>query len=281
MSTHLLDRVRACGSSFYWGIRLLPVAERTAMAALYLYCRAVDDVADGTDSASEKIAALKDWRDCLSAPERLCPDPALGRPLATAIHRFNLPRELFEAVVDGVAMDMPPGLEAPPLALLEDYCHGVAGAVGLLTVRILGCSDGAADRFAEVTGQALQFTNILRDVAEDADIGRLYLPAEVLDSAGIATRDPAAVLAHPALPDACAAFATIAEQRFADATACLRTLDWRRRWKLRTAVALMALYRRVLDRLQDRGWTRLRDRPRLGRLEVIGLILRHRLLGAS
>lgn len=277
----LLGRVRASGSTFYWGIRLLPKAERSAMAAVYMFCRAVDDVADGPADPDEKKAALEAWHQCLTEPQRLCPDAALGRPLANAITDFNLPLDLFVAVIDGVSMDLPPGLNAPSQLVLDEYCQGVACAVGLLTVRILGCSDGAADRFANLTGLALQYTNILRDVAEDADIGRLYLPEEALEAAGIATRDPALVLAHPALPDACAAFATLAEARFAEASACLRTLNWRRRWKLRTAVALMAVYRRLFRRLQARGWVRLRDRPRLGKLEVLGLVLRHRLLGIS
>lgn len=282
-SASLLARVRSCGSSFYWGIRLLPWERRLAMGALYLYCRAVDDIVDAPGPAETKAAALEQWRSCLADPRTLCPDPQLGAALAEAMDAFDLPMAPFHAIIDGMAMDLPPGCIAPDEATLSLYCDRVAGAVGLLSVRIFGCQGGTADAFALATGQALQITNILRDVAEDAAIDRLYLPRELLLRAGItALDDPAAVLRHPAIPGILNILAERAEAKYEEAIALARSpaLSREERRLLRPGLVMLSLYRLLLRRLQDRGWDDLSQRPSLGRLQVLGTILRWRLLGA-
>lgn len=278
----LLTRVRACGSSFYWGIRLLSPDRRRGMAALYLFCRAVDDIVDGNDPAEAKAAALERWRGCLAAPADRCPDPVLGQALADAMDRFDLPVAPFHAIVDGMAMDLPPGCVAPDEATFRLYCDRVAGAVGLLSVRVFGVRGETADAFALTTGEALQITNILRDVAEDAAEGRLYLPREALEAAGIRDRDPTAVRDHPALPRVLDALAVRAERRYAEAVALARSpaLSPTERRRLRPGLVMLAVYRLLLRRLGQRGWDRLEQRPSLGRVRVLGTILRWRVFGA-
>lgn len=278
----LMARLRACGSSFYWGVRLLPRERREAMAALYLFCRAVDDIADGDGPPADRHRALETWRACLRDPAVLCPDPDLRQVLAEAMERFDLPPEPFHAIVDGVAMDLPPGIHAPDEETFALYCRRVAGAVGLLSVRIFGVHHPVADAFALATGEALQITNILRDVAEDAARGRLYLPAPVLRTAGIETTVPSAVIGHAALPRALDTLAARAEERYDAAVRlsrdpALRPLERRR---LRPGLVMLAVYRLLLRQLRRRGWGRLDERPRLGRVRLLGTVLRWRVFGA-
>jgi phytoene synthase len=276
----LLRRVRATGTSFYWTIRLLPRGQRRAMAALYLFCRAVDDIADGPAEAATKRRQLDQWRHAAATPGVACPDRALGEALADALRDHDLPVEELQAVVDGVAMDLPPGCPAPDAATLALYCRRVAGAVGILSMRIYGCRSAQAEAFAVAAGNALQRTNILRDVAEDAAAGRLYLPCPALEAAGLHDRDPAAVLAHPALPSVLAAVAAEAEAFYEDAFALARALPLRDRRRARPGLALVAVYRLLLRRLGRRGWSRPEVPPRLGRGRVIATLLRWRILGA-
>ncbi len=279
----LVSRVRDSGTSFYWAVRMLPPERRAAMAALYLFCRAVDDIADDPAPDVDRSAGLDAWRAWVDG-DGACPDPAVGDVLTQAREQFALPPEPFYAIIDGVAMDLPPGMVAPSQSILEHYCAGVAGAVGLLSVRIFGASGPDVDAFALVTGEALQFTNILRDVVADAAIGRLYLPRESLSAAGIREFDhPAEVIAHPGLPSACAAFAAQAEERYATALRLLRRLPPADRKALRPAVVMLALYRGLLDRLMRRGWdggTLHRKPASANRLAMLGIILRYRLFDA-
>lgn len=278
----LVNRVRAVGTSFYWAIRMLPPDRRAAMAALYLYCRAVDDIADGPGPEAAKRAGLEAWRAWVRG-DGPCPDGDVGATLEDARFRFDLPEAPLLAIIDGVSMDLPPGLVAPPRAVLEQYCAGVAGAVGLVSVRIFGASGPDVDAFALTTGEALQFTNILRDVQADAAVGRLYLPRETLQAAGVPITTPQAVVAHPALPRVCAALADEAEARYTAALHQVRALRPDQRRALRPAVVMLALYRGLLERLRRRGWEpdRLSRRPaEANRLSLIGTVLRYRLFDA-
>lgn len=257
-------------SSFYWAMRLLPRAQRDAMFAIYDYCRVLDDIADGPGAADDKRARLAVMRGAVAAlfETGVALHPTLAA-LAPAIRRYDLPRSELEALVDGMAMDVDGPLRAPSLVDLDLYCRRVAGAVGRLAVRVFERPD--ADHLAILLGEALQLTNILRDIGEDADLGRLYLPAEVLAEAGIAARGPRGVLTHPALPVACAGLARIAERRYAEAEAELARIGHARLWP---AVAMMATYRVQLGRLVRAGWRHPRKPPRLGRLLKLWIAVR-------
>jgi presqualene diphosphate synthase len=267
--------VAASGTSFYWGMRLLPRAKRDAMYAIYAFCREVDDVADGVLPASVKLAQLAAWRaevEALFAGGASWPTTlALVEPVG----RFDLPKAEFDAMIDGMEMDAGERMRAPRLAELERYCRCVAGAVGLLSVRVFGALGSDPERGALALGEALQLTNILRDLAEDGARGRLYLPRELLGQHGIAERDPERVLDHPALPAVCAALAERARQRFEEADR--RFADSARR-QMRPALVMMQVYRRTLERLIARGWQRLDQPVRLAKPERLWLALRYGLL---
>lgn len=257
-------------SSFYWAMRLLPAERRAAIFALYDYCRLLDDIADDPGAADTKRARLAVIRGAVAAlfETGIALEPCLAT-LAPAIRRHALPRAELDAVIAGMEMDVNGPLTAPGMTELQLYCRRVAGSVGLLIVHIFERPD--AERFALLVGEALQLTNILRDVAEDAALGRLYLPAELLAQAGIVTPGPQAVLSHPALPAACAALALVAERRFVEAEAELARIGRVRLWP---AIAMMATYRVLLARLIQAGWQDPDHPPRLGRWTRLWIALR-------
>ena len=265
------------GSSFYWAMRLMPPARRDAMYAIYAFCREADDIADGAAPIEEKRHRLDIWRAEIAGIYGGKPPAGLtARALCGPVAAFSLRSEDFLSVIDGMTMDVGDGLRGPPMEVLELYCRRVAGAVGLLSIRVFGADDLRAEEFALSLGTALQFTNILRDLDEDAAEGRLYLPRELLIDAGIESVSPRAVLAHPALPEVCAALARMARERFARAEAALAEC---RTAPLRPAVVMMVSYKRLLDGLEQRGWHRL-DRPVvISKPTKMWLALRYGILG--
>ena len=264
--------VANAGTSFFWAMRLLPRTKREAMFAVYAYCRAVDDIADGDAAPEVKLAGLTAWREEIDQLFQGRPNHPITRALRRPVETYGLAKEDFLALLDGMEMDATNRMVAPSLAELELYCDRVAGAVGLLSVRIFGVSGPAARTLALTLGRALQLTNLLRDLLEDAELGRLYLPRELLEAHGIETRDPAAVLRHPALAAVCGDLAEVAGERFSDAHAALRD---RPRRAVRPALVMMNVYRRMLDRLVRRGWDRLDQPVRLHAAEKFWLALRY------
>ncbi len=261
----------ASGSSFYAAMRLLPREKREAMFEIYAFCRAVDDIADGDGPLADRRAALEQWRADIDALCRGQAPAALAR-LAAATARFGLRREDFQAVIDGMEMDLAGDIRAPSMAELDLYCDRVASAVGRLSVRVFGLDQTAGNKLAHHLGRALQLTNILRDLDEDAGVGRLYLPREALAEAGIAETEPAAVLAGPGLDKACAVLVEKARRHFAEAEAVMAAAPRR----LVKAPRLMgAVYRRILDGLVARGFKAPRERVRVGRPMLIWILLRH------
>ncbi|CAO3400529.1 presqualene diphosphate synthase HpnD [Azospirillum sp. 11R-A] len=264
------------GSTFYWPMRLLPASKRAAMFAIYAFCRRIDDIADEPGEPADKRAALDVWRrDIRDLYVGGAPGGPLTAALKGAIERYGLPRAEFEALIDGMAMDVAGeeagGMQAPDLDTLRLYCRRVAGAVGMLAIRVFDRADPATERFALALGEALQLTNILRDLAEDAELRRLYLPRELLRAAGIDATDPDEVLANPALPKACEALANLAEARFAEARSAIAG---QARGSLWAATAMMVLYHRLLTRLRAAGWRDLKARVRVGRRESAWVAVR-------
>ncbi len=243
--------VAASGSSFAAGMRLLPPRRRAAIFAVYAFCRVVDDIADGEGDAAVKLARLQRWEAELGRVYALAPRTPVGAELARAVERFALPRAEFELVLEGMRMDAG-GIVAPEPATLDRYVRCVAGAVGILSMRVFGAwRDARSDRFALSLAKAVQLTNILRDVEEDAAMGRIYLPRPLLAAAGLPA-DPAALAAHPALPEARRLLGRAARAQFRRAQADARAHDWAR---LLPALLMMGPYERLLLRMEA-DWAR-------------------------
>ena len=216
-------RVRATGSLFLWPTRLLPAPRRSAMHALYAFCRELDDIADGEASPLLKQALLLNWRTEIARLYAGQPCHVVTRALSEAVRAYGLRGEDFVAVIDGIDMDTRTDIQARSLAELDLYCARAEVAVTLIAVRIFGVERAAGERVAVHLGRALQLTNILRDVSEDARRNELYLPRELLRAHGIGATDPGSVLAHPALANVCRELAVLAEQHYAAATRAIAT----------------------------------------------------------
>jgi squalene synthase HpnD len=261
---------RPSGSSFYLAMKLLPADRRDAMYEIYGFCRAVDDIADGDSPHPQRQSDLQAWRRDIEDIYRGT-TPARLAGLAAAVGRFDLQREDFLAVIDGMEMDAQRDIRAPDMASLDLYCDRVASAVGRLSVRIFGMEAAAGRELAHHLGRALQLTNILRDLDEDAGLGRLYLPAEALREAGIDSSDPAVVLAHPNLGQACKVVAKRAQNHFREADRIMAAAPRR---ATRAPRLMEAVYRRILDRMTVRGWAPPRPRVRIGRPLLLWIVLR-------
>lgn len=257
------------GSTFYHALRILPRGQRAAMYEIYAFCRDVDDIADTDGPRDRRMLELSAWRAEIAA---IYDGRATTRPaLARAVQEFNLQRDDFLAVIDGMAMDVAQDIRAPDWATLDLYCDRVACAVGRLSVRVFGMEEEAGVALAHHLGRALQLTNILRDIDEDAGIGRLYLPREALADARIGSSDPTTVAALPSLAPACMPVAEAARQEFAAARAIMAG---QKRRAVRTPRLMAAAYGEILNRLEARGWSAPRAPVKLSKLKLIGLLLR-------
>ncbi len=265
---------RASGSSFYLAMRILPRAQREAMFEIYSFCRAVDDMADDPGKRAKRRAQLQAWRDDIDALYE-GHGAARLRGLAGAIHRFELRREDFQAVIDGMEMDVVSDIRAPDLGTLEVYCDRVASAVGRLSVRVFGMPAKEGRQLAQHLGRALQLTNILRDLDEDAAMGRLYLPREALAKVHIAGREPAIVLKHRALAKACAELVSRARVHFREAD---RIMARQPRRLVRAPRIMGEAYKLILDALLARGFSAPRAPVRLSRPRLLWILLKYALI---
>jgi phytoene synthase len=176
-------------TSFYYSFLVLPKAQRDAIIAVFDVCRAIDDSVDLEPDAASARAALDSWRSEIARVfDGRAPETAPGRNLQPFVGPFALPREQFEALIDGVAMDVTP-LRYATFAELEPYCHRVASSVGLMCAAIFGATRPEVLTYARDLGVALQLTNILRDVGADYRRGRCYLPLDDLERFGCTEED--------------------------------------------------------------------------------------------
>lgn len=261
----------AGGSSFYLAMRILPRAKREAMFEIYKFCRKVDDVADSSGPRDARLAELQRYRDDVATLYAGRASERMGGFLGP-VKDFGLRRDDFLAIIDGMEMDVVSDIRAPDLATLDLYCDRVASAVGRLSVRVFGVPNDDGIALSHHLGRALQLTNILRDIDEDADIGRLYLPREYLADAGIEGDDPRTVLAHPNLGQACAPLIEKAREHFRQARALMARQS---RASVKAPRIMAEAYAPMLDKLQQRGFAAPRERIRLDRLHLIGAVLRY------
>ena len=259
-STADLEHVRAivtrAGTSFAKGMKILPAERRFGMFTVYAFCREVDDIADGDVQVPDRALALKEWHARIDRLYEGETRDALDRAMVATITRFGLRKEDFAAVIDGMAMDAAGPIVAPDEATLDLYCDRVASAVGRLSVRVFGDSSPEADRVAHHLGRALQLTNILRDIQEDADRGRLYLPRELLVRYNVPT-DPQEAVYAVGLDPLARILAVRAKDHFREATRAMKRCDG---VAMRPARIMAASYRPILTALLRRGW-RHPDQP--------------------
>lgn len=268
---HILAR---SGSSFATAFRILPSDQRDALTAFYAFCRLVDDEVDGALRPEDARRQIARWRERVAALPRVAEPHPVVEALAWAMQRFPLRVEPLSLVLDGVEQDLEPGR----YATFEDlyaYCYRVASSVGLVCVAVLVDRDAPrAETYAELTGVAVQLTNVLRDVGEDARRGRVYLPQEDLRAFGVEAADLAARRASPAVERLLRFEGRRAAEYYDLAGAALPP---ELKPRLFFAEALRETYRRLLKRIETEGYPVLERRVSLGPLEKAGIALRRRL----
>jgi presqualene diphosphate synthase len=270
--TRVAPKAIVSRSSFYRALSILPREKREATYEVYAFCRAVDDIADDGGPNDDRIAMLNHWREDIARLYAGGGPSELTEGLARPVQAFGLRQEDFLAIIDGMEMDVRHETLAQDWAMLELYCDRVASAVGRLSVRIFGIEGEKGRQLSHHLGRALQMTNILRDLDEDAGLGRLYLPREALAEAGIDEVDIRKVLAHPGLGQACASVVTRAKQHFAEASAVMTSC---RRESVRSPRVMASVYQALLDKLVTRGWTPPRAEVHASKLQFFWAVVRH------
>jgi phytoene synthase len=267
---------KAQGSSFYAAMKLMAKREREAMFAIYAFCRAVDDIADdGVGTRAERHAALNAWRADL---ESLYAAGGPGRAafLADPVRRYGLRKEDFLTVIDGMDMDVAEDIRAPSLETLDLYCERVASAVGRLSIKVFGMEERPGFQLAHHLGRALQLTNILRDLDQDARASRLYLPKEYCEDARVSLRGPKQTIADPAIDNVCRKVAQLAQSHF---DAAMRILRARPKGRLRAPRLMAAVYSEILHEMEKQGWAPPRRRVSLSKPRLAAIVLAHGLIG--
>ena len=244
------------GSSFYYSFLFLPAARRRAITALYAFCREVDDVVDEVSNPDVARTKLAWWRQEITAMFAGTPAHPVTQALEGVVSAYALPQEHFQAVIDGMQMDLDRNRYLD-FVDLERYCHRVAGVVGLMSAEIFGCTQAATRQYARDLGIAFQLTNIIRDVGEDARRGRIYLPQDELARFGVT----AAALLRRETSDGFRALmasqVTRARAWYARAQDALPTPDRRAQ---RPGVIMAAIYRTLLDEIERDGYDVLERR---------------------
>ena len=263
---------KASGSSFYMAMRLMPENERDAMFAIYAFCRKVDDIADdGIGTRPERHEKLEQWRadlHALYAGDVRAP----VRFLAPHVAQYGLRLEDFLAILDGMDMDVAEDIVAPSLETLDLYCDRVASAVGRLSIKVFGMEEGPGFELAHHLGRALQLTNILRDIDEDAAIGRLYLPREYLEEMNCCRQmDPKTIISKPEIDAVCKKVAVLAHHHYDEAN---RVMAARPKGRIKTPRLMGAVYSEILRASEAQGFAPPRHRVSLPKSRLLSLVLR-------
>jgi phytoene synthase len=243
------DKAARSGSSFYYSFLFLPAERRLAITALYAFCREVDDVVDECTDAEVARTKLAWWRNEIAGTFQGSAHHPVAQALIPVVRSFNLPQEHFQAIIDGMEMDLRYN-RYPDFATLQPYCHCVAGVVGLMAAEIFGYSDSATLNYAENLGMAFQLTNIIRDVGEDARRGRVYLPLDELARFGLAASDILHLRDSEALQRLIEFQIGRAEEYYRKALASLPQRD---RKAQRPGLVMAAIYRKLLAEILSGG----------------------------
>jgi phytoene synthase len=247
------------GSSFYYSFLFLPPARRRAITALYAFCREVDDVVDEIADPSVASAKLAWWRHEIANTFAGTAQHPVARALIPVVASYALPEAHFQTVIDGMAMDLEQSRYLD-FAALEQYCHRVAGVVGLMSAEIFGYSQPGTRTYARDLGIAFQLTNIVRDVGEDARRGRIYLPQEDLARFGVA---PSSLQGGEATDGFRALMAFETERARTWYARAYAALDPRDRRAQRAGLIMAAIYRTLLDEIARDGFEVLDRRTSL------------------
>lgn len=264
------QKVVESGTSFYYAFLFLPTEKRQAIHALYAFCREVDDVVDECEDPAVAVAKLSWWRQEVALLESGQPTHPVMIALKAVRERFDLPLEYFNEIIDGMAMDLEYS-RYPDFKSLSLYCYRVAGVVGLLSAEIFGVTDRKTLRYATELGTALQLTNIIRDVGEDARRGRIYIPVDELQQFNVPASD---IMNARETPEFQALMAFQAERAQGYYTSALNTLPAADRSAQRPGLIMAAVYQTLLEEITNDGFQVLKQKTALPPLRKLWLALK-------
>ncbi len=247
---HCRRITRSKAANFYYAFRTLPAARRRAIYATYAFCRLCDDIADGTASSDEKRQEFDRVRQALAQGD----DGATADPVFTALRHattaFDIPLSYLEDVIEGVEMDLTRSRYAN-FDELKEYCYKVASTVGLISIEVFGYSEPDARKYAVDLGLAMQLTNILRDIREDIELGRVYIPQDELASFGYSEEELRAGVVNDAFRNLMAFQVARARKYFDSGRHLMPLLHLQSR---ACPAVLLAVYSRILGRIESSGF---------------------------
>lgn len=264
------DKAAKSGSSFYYSFLFLPAPKRDAIMALYAFCREVDDAVDEISDPLVAAQTLAWWREEVSRTFSGQATHPVGKALADTLQDFELHEEYFHEIIDGMEMDLTQH-RYPAYKNLALYCHRVASVVGLLSAQIFGFSDRQTLKFAEKLGLAFQLTNIIRDVREDAERGRIYLPQDEMQQFNVSEQSILALQQSNELTQLLQFQAKRAEQFYQQAMELLPEQD---RYQQSTALIMAEIYRETLQEIARENFQVMKQRTSLTPLRKLWLAWR-------
>ena len=271
MKTEIEKKVNNSDSSFYWPMRLMPSKKRQAIFAVYAFCREVDDVADGNLSNQEKANLIKFWRTEIENIYKGKPNTNLGNSLAIPIESFSLEKQDFMDILDGMELDIDPQFSLINVSELENYCDKVACSVGRLSNDIFGLDKETGLALADCLGKALQLTNILRDVNEDFQEGKIFLPQDLLESHNGSLCEIKKNICHPSVASSCRSIAKLAQYYYNNSRTIIKSCD---RKIVKPALLMMLVYERLLNKLIKSNWSDMSGSVRVNKIEKLWIIVK-------
>lgn len=266
---NMIDVVTKSNSNYYWAMRLQSQERRESIFSIYAFCRVIDDLIDGPTPKDLKQKSLDKWRQRINLLYEGKSDHPLTLSLGISIEKYDLPKQNFEDFLDGMQMDLDDLMRAPFQSILEHYCWRTAGSIGELCLKVFDVKHKQSRDLARELGKAMQITNILRDLDEDAKRDRLYIPHEDLDAVGISFLDPQQVLQHPHIMHARNQLAYRAEQAFQTSENLIKDFPYR---PMRPVWIMMSIYHRLLSKMQKSRWT---QKPKVNTFEKISIATKH------
>lgn len=271
-----LEIVERSGSNLAFALAVLPPEKRDDMRVFYAFCRVADDIADDPGfSIDERRTALQHWRELIRGEGDLI-RPGVEKEFVELVGRKQLNPSELEAIIDGVEMDLTP-LRFQTANDLKRYCYHVASAVGLVSIELFGYTQPATRDYAEQLGYALQWTNIMRDVGEDAEEGRVFLPLDDLEKFGLSESDLLSGNPDPEKFRALMEYQSkVAQAYYANA---MRTLVQEDRRSMRSAELMRRIYSGILAKMERDGYRVFEKRYRLSKPRMVAEFLRAKLIG--
>ncbi len=264
------DKAAGSGSSFYYSFMALAKNQRRAIIALYAFCREVDDVVDNPGEDQIKRVKLQWWRTEINRLFAGQAQHPVTRTLIPVLEQFDLPEEYFLEIIDGMEMDLQQQ-RYESFKSLSLYCYRVAGVVGLMAAEIFGYKDRRTLKYARDLGMAFQLTNILRDVHEDAQLGRIYLPGEDMQRFSVSEDDILNGRTSKNFQQLMQFECDRAKQYYHRAFEYLPEQD---RYNQRCGLIMAAIYRTVLDKMEKNHFPVFNGRVRLSNIHKLWLALR-------